>query len=161
MTTNFALITTTSRKEDKWVHDVNIFEKNYASYDYICTNENENIVTRLVIDEFVFIYPKMKFLQKKIETCLDNDRQKFLETNEPVFRIVEESEVNPELLRKHMSCWKRCVKEKGPFTRNFAKKNGIHRIRVKNMLKDLEGNSRTMIFSHKKVVQCVWQATRK
>ena len=146
MTTNFELMTRTSRKEDKWVHSLSIYEKNLLSYDVSCTDQNENTVTRLVLEEFVDNYPKMRFLLTKIKTCLGNDRRKFLETNEPVFSIVEESEVNPDLLRKHISCWERWEKKVGPFTRNFTKLNGIHRISVKNMLKYSKENRPAMNF---------------
>ena len=141
MTTKFELITTTSRENNKWVHTVGIFEKNHKSHEYTCENNNEIIITHQVINEFIFFYPEMEFLLTKFKTSLSEDRQKFLKANEPVFTTVEESEVNSELLLKHISCLKKYKKEKGPFTRNYAKKNGIHSISVKDMLKKIEENS--------------------
>ena len=77
---------------------------------------------------------------------MSTDRQKFLETNEPVHTTVEELEVNSEMLMKHQSCWVNCNKEKGPFTRNYAKTNGIHSMCVKHTLKNLKENSPVMEF---------------
>ena len=146
MTTNFELITTTLQKNGKWVHIVRTFEKNHICCDCSFTNKNESTITRQVMNEFIFFYPKMEFLLTKIETSLSNDRQKYLETNEPVHSIVEELEVNPEFLSKHNSCWEADGKEIGPFTRNFAKKNGIHSSCIKHMLENFEANSRAMTF---------------
>ena len=88
----------------------------------------------------------MKFLLAKIETCLSIYRHKFFKTNIPIFSRVEKSKIDPELLRKHVSCLKSRYKKIGPFTRNFAKKNGIHRISVKHTLKNLKENSPVMDF---------------
>ena len=146
MTINFELFTTTLQRNGEWVYIVRTFEKNHKSYDYSTTNKNESTLTRKVIEEFIYIYPKMKFLLTKFKTFLSNDCQKFLKTNVPVFSIVEELEVNPEFLRKHMSCWETYGKEKGPFTRNFTKKNGIHSSCIKHTLENFEANSPAITF---------------
>ena len=73
---NFELITTTFQRNDEWVHIIRTFEKKHISCEYSCTNKNENTVTRQVINEFIFFYPKMKFLLTKFKTSLSNDRQK-------------------------------------------------------------------------------------
>ena len=89
MTHNFELITFKLRRSGKWVHAVYIYKKLLRSHDYTCTNESENTVTLQVVNEFILFYPKMKFLLAKIETFLSKDRQKFLETNTPIFSRVK------------------------------------------------------------------------
>ena len=143
MTINFELFTTTLQRNGEWVYIVRTFEKNHKSYDYDSTNKNESTLTREVIEEFIEIYPKMEFLRTKFETSLSNDRKKYLKSKEPVHSIVEQLEVDPDYLRKHMSCWKDYDRI-GPFTRNIVKKNGIHSSCIKQMLKDLEANNQAM-----------------
>ena len=72
---------------------VSILKKNHRSHDYACTNNDENIVTGKVLYQFNFFNLEMEFLQTKIKTSLSRDRQKFLETNQPVHTTVEELEV--------------------------------------------------------------------
>ena len=68
MTTNFELSTLTLRRNGKWVQSFGIFEKNHRSHEVICINKDENIITRQIIDEFIFFYPTMEFLLTEIET---------------------------------------------------------------------------------------------
>ena len=145
MTTNFALSTLTLLSNGKWVQKFSIFEKKLKSHEVICIHKDENIITRQIIDEFIFFYPKMEFLLTEIKTSLSIDRQKFLETNEPVLRVVKLG-VTLEFFRKHLSCWENHDAEIGPVTRSYAKKNGIESSCVKRTLKNLKANSPAMNF---------------
>ena len=100
----------------KWRQSISVNEgdSNYESLYLEYLDMDGTLVQRKLMDLFQVAYPQLGgFLFAKTEACLRNDRRAFLETNENVISTVDELEVGPELLRQHMSCWKKYKAEDG------------------------------------------------
>ena len=144
----FRVSITTNRRNNHWIQSIMYIEGYHQAYEYFVMNEDGNAVTRKLIDEFKSSYPELTFLEERIITASENDRQRFLEENRKVYNVAVELNLCSDLLQKHMSCWAE-VGKNGAVTRQHTKTSGIPSCDLKHHFKRFEGNKAVMEFFNK------------
>ena len=150
----FSVTISANLKNNEWMQSIWIYEDDLETYHCYVKNENGNVVTSKLIDEFQFVYPKLSFLKQEIITALENGRQHFLVENREIYKAIEQRYLSTDLLRKHISCWT-AIDESGVVTRQDSKTNGIPDCDMKYHFKRLNENNPVMnIFNKNECPVC-------
>ena len=151
--TNLEIELSTYNENGELTQIISIFEGNLRIFSWVLCDELDQVAEDF-IGGMESLYPKIwetdDALFDGLIDCLKRDRQTILQTSfptEPIVSLLIVQGVDPEDLRKHISCKEAHRRVKNEVvTRKYAKENGLPDVDLKQVLKCLDQNSTEMTF---------------
>ena len=151
--TKLSVMISINRVNNKWIQSFQFYEGKLESYEGQYEHEDENDLTRNIIDEFETFYPGLSFLSEKIIEALNSSREQFLMDGRKNYYLAVEHDVSNDQLQNHMCCWKKIDKT---VTRKYTRMNGVPNCDMKHHFKRFDNTSKSMeYFNNKKCPVCM------